>query len=153
MRDGRAMSKTRVSGVCNEFLRGYLIGQAAAYCEMVCRGVRLAGQLCVPPEYADDVSAFISGEECKVAVYPLSDERVTLWIYREKSALALIDDLRSAPTSKVGVWAMGKLFGYADCEVIDFLERSFKSASISESNPLPSSGTVGSRTEQGRSPC
>lgn len=123
------------------YVRGYLAGQATAYCEMISRGVRLAGQLTLPKEYLEDLVALVKREGCEVLACPVNDERVTLWIYMEPAVRELIDDLQSVPASRLGVWGMGKLFGYADCEVINFLKGSSSSASTEEPSSRPCSDT------------
>jgi len=48
---------------------------------------------------------------------------MSLWIYKHKLTERIISNLSSAPLSDVGIWGMGKLFGYADYEIIKFIER------------------------------
>jgi len=94
---------------------------------MVARGVRLAGQITLPIRYARNARLLIAQEGCKVKVQRVNAERVSLWIYREQGARRLIDRLQSAPdapVSDVDVWGMGKLLGYADREVLQFIDRS-----------------------------
>jgi hypothetical protein len=103
-----------------------LAGQAVAYCERVRTGSGLAAQLACPSMYAKDLIRLIAKEGCESTIEPLNPERVSLWIYRDRSVKRLIDRLQSAPDppSELEVWSMGKLLGYADHEVVDFIERS-----------------------------
>lgn len=108
----------------SQYIEGYLAGQVVAYCEQVNRGSRLAGQINIPDRYLRQLCSLIRREGCKVKTERINAERVSLWVYRDKCAKRLIDNLQSAPTSELGIWSMGKLFGYADCEIIKFIKRS-----------------------------
>jgi hypothetical protein len=46
--------------------------------------------------------------------------------YRDKQVKRIIDQLQSGsePPTEVGIWSTGKLFGYSDHEVLNFIERS-----------------------------
>ena len=112
------------AGADDRYIEGYLAGQVAAYCEMVVCGVRLAGQITLPTRYEKKVRLLIAQEGCRVKTHRVNAERISLWIYREKGARRLIDSLQSAPASASGVWGMGKLFGYADREILSFIKRS-----------------------------
>jgi hypothetical protein len=108
----------------DQYVEGYLAGQVVAYCEQVKTGSRLAGQINCPSVYISKLIPLVAQEGCKSAIERLNSRRVSLWIYRDKLAKRLVDHLQSAPTSELGIWSMGKLFGYADREIVNFIERS-----------------------------
>jgi hypothetical protein len=108
----------------NSYTEGFLAGQVVAYCEQVKTGSRLAGQIDCDERYASTLANLIRGEDCFVKVEGLCEGRVSLWIYRQELVSQVIDNLQSAPKSEVGMWSMGKLLGYADCEIVRFVESS-----------------------------
>lgn len=112
----------------DQYIEGYLAGQVVAYCEQVKRGSRLAGQIAFPARYLKKLLLLIAREGCKAKTERINTERVSLWIYREKGARRLIDIMQSGPDSEplteLGMWSMGKLFGYADLEILRFIKRS-----------------------------
>jgi hypothetical protein len=134
------------------YIAGFLAGQAVAYCEMVCRGVRLAGQLDVPTAACAELVPLIEQEGCSVRVMSLDHDRAALWIYRDKRVERLIQELSAAPMpSDVAIWSMGKLFGYGDGDVLDFLAST--SVSGARSSLRLCSGKPHSDTGSAGSPC
>lgn len=135
-----------------QYISGFLAGQAVAYCEMVCRGVRLAGQLDVPEEACAGLVSLVDREGCTAYVVSGDSGRAAVWIYRDDRVVRLIEALSAAPMpSAVTVWGMGKLLGYSDEDVLNFL--SSTSASLAESNRHPCSGTLDSDRGPDCSPC
>ena len=106
-----------------EYAEGFLAGQAVAYCEMVRLGIRLAGQLDVPLDACARLVLLVQREGCKARVVS-SRDRAAIWIYYDGRVERLIDALDgiTAPMpSDVAIWGMGKLFGYSDLDVLDYL--------------------------------
>lgn len=110
----------------NRYIEGFLAGQVVAYCERVNTGSSLAAQLACSKIYADKLVRLIAQEGYKSLVRPYKPDRVALWIYRDKLVKRLIDQARSGPESpsERDMWSTGKLFGYADREVVNFIKRS-----------------------------
>jgi len=126
----------------DRYIEGFLAGQAIAYCERVGTGAGMAAQLVCPDAYVDTLSNLIAAEHCKVLVEPHESGRTSLWIYRDELAKRLILALQSTPEpSELGIWSMGKLLGYANQDVLTFIERS-KLASPGESSLRPCLGTA-----------
>jgi len=125
----------------DRYIEGFLAGQAVAYCERVNTGTGIAAQLVCPDRYVETLTKLIAGEHCKVFIAPHESGRSSLWIYRDELAKRIILALQSAhaPT-ELEVWSMGKLFGYANQDVLSFIERS-TSACPGESNPPLSWGS------------
>ena len=107
----------------DRYVAGFLAGQTIAYCEMVSRGVRLAGQLDVPADACQTLAELISSEGCRCRVVSRDAERAAIWIYREPSVERLIEAFESTcPTpADVAIWGMGKILGYSDQDVMTFL--------------------------------
>lgn len=136
----------------DRYIDGFLAGQAVAYCEMVCRGVRLAGQLDVPAQACAELVALVQQEGCVARVVSLDRTRAAVWIYRDKRVERLIEALHEIPMpSDIAIWSMGKLFGYADADVLDFLAST--SVSAAESSPRLCSGKLDSDTGSDCSTC
>jgi hypothetical protein len=110
----------------DRYIEGFLAGQVVAYCERVNTGSGLAGQIACPRAYVNKLIALVANEGCESVIEEINPERVSLWIYRDKLVKCLIDYLQSGPEAqtKLGAWGMGKLFGYSDRQVLDFIERS-----------------------------
>lgn len=110
-----------------KYIEGFLDGQALAYCEMVSRGVRLAGQLDVPAEACAQLLPLIEREGCLARVASRDPGRSAIWIYRDKRVERLIAALditnNRMGSVDIAIWSMGKLFGYGDGEVLDFMGR------------------------------
>ena len=93
---------------------GFVLGQAATYCERVRTGGSLIAEFGCPNVYLEEVLRLIAGENCQHHTSSDGDQRTTIHIYRDDRALVLLDSANDA-------WAMGKLFGYGDRDVLDFI--------------------------------
>lgn len=107
-----------------QYIAGFLAGQAVAYCERVNTGCSLIAQLVCPNAQVGTLIALVAQEGCKSTVERHKFGRASIWIYRNKLAKRLIGDLQSVTASALGMWSMGKLFGYADHEVFNFIKHS-----------------------------
>jgi hypothetical protein len=107
-----------------QYIAGFLAGQAVAYCERVSTGCSLIAQLVCSNIHVGRLTALVAQEGCKSTVERHKFGRSLIWIYRDELAKRLIDDLQSVTASELGMWSMGKLFGYADHEVFNFIKRS-----------------------------
>ena len=109
----------------DRYIEGFLAGQAVAYCERVVTGAGLAAQLVCPNAYVETLAQLITKEDCEVLIAPHEYGRTSLWIYRDELAKRLILALQSTSApSELSAWSMGKLFGYANQDVLSFIERS-----------------------------
>lgn len=108
----------------DRYIDGWHDGVAHAYCEMVKRGVRLAGWMDAPNRHVARLRALVKLDGCHARVTRRQRGRAGLWIYRDASAVRLIRELdRPKPPSALTVWAMGKLFGYGDKDVLRFINQ------------------------------
>ena len=105
------------------YIDGFLGGMAAAYCEMVQCGVRLAGSFECDVEHKDRVLSLIAAEGCRAIVIEHADARASVWVYKHPRVELLIRALQNLPAepSPLAVWANGKIFGYSDLEVLDYV--------------------------------
>jgi hypothetical protein len=104
----------------DRYIEGFLCGQALAYCEQIRTGARLVAQLAFDASYERQVLARIRAEGCRVRIERRSG-RVSVWIFRRARVERLIRAFSHAPPSVIGLWGMGKLFGYGDREVTEFI--------------------------------
>ena len=103
------------------YIEGFLDGQATAYCEQVRLGSRLAGSINCDQTHVERLRGLVVQEQCRVKIVPSEYGRVCLWIYRYEFLERVIDRLHAISGQEIaddfGIWATGKLFGYADCEI------------------------------------
>ena len=127
----------------DRYIEGFLAGQVVAYCERVRTGMSLVCEMSFPWEHADTLTDLVEREGCRSTVDPDNDERVTLWIYRDDIVRKFTEQLQSGIPTELAIWSTGKLFGYSDREVVNFIQRSqgasARSTSPVESNPPPCS--------------
>ncbi|AZR72499.1 hypothetical protein BBF96_03340 [Anoxybacter fermentans] len=104
----------------------FVLGQLDAYCYMVERG-KPAAMIPVQKHYTAEAIKFISkcsNSKLKVFVENLSDDWDTLWIYKYPHILEVIKELQQAPDNIFSKWALGKLFGYDEESIQNFINRS-----------------------------
>ena len=115
------------------YIEGFLTGQMVAYCEQVKLGSRLAGAINCDQSYVDKLISVAVQEDCRIEIVPTSPGRVCFWVYKYEFLKSIIGHLQSIPNGNIesdfGIWAMGKLFGYADCEIARFIDEKL--------NPVP----------------
>ena len=138
---------------------GLLLGQIVTHCEHIKAGGKLAAQVgCDRSQLAIALDA-IRREGCISIVEADTDsDRVSIWLYQKAIAEALIDSLnRGNAPSQAEIVIAGKLFGYSDNEIEDYMTRhlpaTIKATSESESSQRSDSDTDGLRKAQGCSAC
>jgi hypothetical protein len=126
---------------------GLMFGQIAVHCEHVLAGGKLAAQLACNRDNVGLACDAIRREGCQVLVEEQdSPERVSLWIYRKAIAASLIRILDKENASSLsGAIISGKLFGYSDNEIENYVTKHFPesitAATGSEPSVLHGSGT------------
>ncbi|GAB6100414.1 hypothetical protein JCM16358_22930 [Halanaerocella petrolearia] len=98
----------------------FLKGQAEAYCYMVNRG-KPAATLAVQDRYLDEIKEFIEQENLLTYNEELYEGWQTLWIYKYPHILEVIKTLQQTPDSKFDHWILGKLFGYDEHSIHEFI--------------------------------
>jgi hypothetical protein len=136
---------------------GFVLGQVSVYLEQVLTGAKLAAQLGCSAVYVDDILKVVAEDGCQSIIEYRSADRVAVWIFKEDFVRTLIaeSEQNATPPSALGVWAMGKLFGYSDAAIGPYLREHglIKSASREESSQHPCSDKSGLRTEPTRCAC
>lgn len=140
-----------------DFSLGFVMGQTHAYLEQVVTGAKLAAQLGCSAVYVDDVTEEVGRQGCQSVVEYRSPDRVAVWMFKQDFVRCLIEEMHqnNTPPTAMGVWAMGKLFGYSDAEIGPYLHEHglIKSASDGAPSQRHAAGSNDLRTEQGYSPC
>jgi len=103
-----------------------LFTQIAVHCELICAGVRLAAQVgCNRDDMPEAIHA-ITVHRCLFLVEENTEERVGIWIYKSPVARILIDGLRDIKPSRFSKVVAGKLFGYSDAEIGNFIQELYR---------------------------
>lgn len=97
-------------------------GEVTAYCYMVHRG-KPAAMVPVQERYRKDVISLVTNQDLKVYTEPLAEGWFTLWIYKYQHILDVIKSVPQAPNSVFDHWILGKLFGYEESAIQEFLTK------------------------------
>lgn len=92
------------------------------HCEFVKTG-KPASSIAVQLRYIDDVTRLVNFYKLSHYVEPLYDGWKTIWIYRYPHILEVIKESPQAPKSNYDHWVLGKLFGYDEASIQDFLTK------------------------------
>lgn len=109
------------------FGQGLLLGQLVTHCEHILAGSKLAAQIACSPENLKLACDAIQQEGCQFIVNSNeADGRPSIWIYKKAIAETLIRvlDKENAP-SLSGAIISGKLFGYSDNEIENYVTEHF----------------------------
>lgn len=109
-----------------EFQRGYITGVVATYCEQIRTGVKLIAEIGCDSTFRDLIRETAAAEECKARFFNREYGRIAAWIFEDDMADFLAQKIilegdGSDPTP-LSIWATGKLFGYSDEKVLEFLK-------------------------------
>lgn len=102
----------------NERLKGKL----DAYCEMVITGKPCA-MLPIQERYVMLALEIIQNHKLQGYTEPLSNNWVTIWIYKKKFMIDIIRKLPNKPKTIYENWVIGKVFGYSDEAIERYIER------------------------------
>lgn len=98
----------------------FIKGEVSAYCYMVLRG-KPAGMVPIQERYLEEIVAIVDECELSTHVEHLADGWATLWIYKYPHILEVLKSLPPIPESNFDRWVLGKLFGYEEAAIQDFL--------------------------------
>lgn len=97
-----------------------ITGEVMAYCYMVKRG-KPAAMVAVQECYISEVTGIVAELGLQIYTEPLSEGWFTLWIYRYQHILEVIKCLPQTPRTVTDHWILGKLFGYDEAAIKEFL--------------------------------
>lgn len=101
----------------NEFLKG----QIFTYCELVARG-KPAAIISIQDRYVNEAIEVVKCNKLYHIVEELSEGWKTLWIYKERYMEEIIKKMPEKPKTVYDHWVLGKIFGYSDEAIKEYLE-------------------------------
>ena len=108
----------------------FVKGQVSAYCEMVQRG-KPSAILPIQNRYVAELRRYIESQYGLYAyAEELAEEWTTLWIYKDSHILKIIQNLPYKPETVFDHWVLGKIFGYSDEAIRQYLEDQTLSNSV-----------------------
>ena len=105
-------------------LPGEIIGKIFAYCELVQEG-KPAAMLPIQVRYENEAKIVIQNYGLNDYIEQLADGWLTLWIYKLPHILEIIKSMPQAPKTTYEHWVLGKLFGYSEEAIRDFINLNF----------------------------
>lgn len=106
-------------------LSGELLGRLRVYCEMVQRG-KPAAMFPIQARYANEAKTIIQSYGLHEYLEKLAEGWLTLWIYKFPHILEVIKSVPQAPSTAYDHWVLGKLFGYSEEVIHEFIWRDEK---------------------------
>lgn len=101
-----------------------IIGELEAYCYMIHRGGKPAASVAIQDRYLETAASIVESHGLKYHVEELSPGWKTFWVYQYPHILDVIKALPQAPETVFDHWALGKLFGYSEESIQNFLSTS-----------------------------
>jgi len=99
------------------------IGEIQAYCYMVQRG-KPAAMVPIQKRHLKKAVTFIVKEfDLKYHIDLLCEGWATLWIYKQPHIREVIKTVSDKPETVFDHWVLGKLFGYEEAAIGDFLAK------------------------------
>jgi len=101
----------------------WLKGQTEAYCYMVSRG-KPAAVIAIQKRYVLDIKSTVkSFRGIKTYEQFLADGWISLWIYKKDFMMEIIKKLPEKPNTVHDHWVLGKVFGYSDEAITEFIRK------------------------------
>ncbi|WP_039658507.1 hypothetical protein [Clostridium tyrobutyricum] len=100
----------------------FIKGQIISYCQFVKCG-KPAAMMALQDRYVEEAKNLIDNQfNLSVHIENLSEGWKTMWIYKEKYVLEIILELPKQPKTIFDHWVLGKVFGYSEQSIKDYLE-------------------------------
>lgn len=100
-------------------------GQLNTYCQFVKCGKPTA-MMALQDRYTDNAIDIVKGKyDLSIHIEYLSEGWITLWIYKYDYMLEVIKKLPEKPKTIYDHWVLGKVFGYSDESIKEFLGTNF----------------------------
>ena len=110
--------------ISREYLKGDLDGVLRSYIEAVQTGSKPAAACVIYRDLVPSAIEDLNSAGLHYVVFPAESERATIYLFRDLSLAKVIRYIEKCdPNSdkQLGAWITGKLFGYSDKEVVDYL--------------------------------
>jgi hypothetical protein len=92
-------------------------------CYLVSRGVRPAAMQAVQDRYVAQVRAVAARQGLLMLTEDLAEGWTTVWVFREAHVGFVIQQTAKQPATAFEHWVLGKLFGYSEDAIADYLLR------------------------------
>ncbi len=104
-------------------MNDYLQGQIESYCYMVKNG-KPAAMISIQERYVEDaIKKIKSLSNLKTIIEDNSKGWKVLWIYKYPHIEKIIKSSQQAPKTVFEHWVLGKLFGYSEEAIANFINR------------------------------
>jgi hypothetical protein len=109
-----------------EFQRGYITGVAVTYCEAIRTGTKLVAEIGCNSAFKSLIEQTVKTEGGRVRFVDWGNGEITAWIFEDDMADFLAEQVMQrgdgASPTPLSIWATGKLFGYSDNRIMEYLE-------------------------------
>lgn len=102
----------------------FVNGELSVYCSLIKTG-KPASCLAIQTRYVDKAIEIIKQYNLNSYKEELSDGWITLWIYKYDYTLEVIKMLPKVPKTVYDHWVLGKLFGYNEESIQEYLSSNF----------------------------
>jgi len=99
----------------------FTLGQIDIYCNMVLAGVKPAACFPIQSRHKEESLKQIEVYGLKIYCNTLADGWETIWIYKYDHILEVIKASPDFPKNTFDHWLLGKLFGYSEEAISQFL--------------------------------
>jgi len=104
-------------------MNDYLQGKIESYCYMVKKG-KPAAMISIQNRYVKEaIKKVKSLSNLKTIIEDTSKGWKVLWIYKYSHIEKVIKSSRQVPKTTFDHWVLGKLFGYSEEAIADFINR------------------------------
>lgn len=100
----------------------YVRGQLLTYCDLVKKG-KPASNFPLQTRHEKQLRLIVEEEGVNIHIEHLSEGWFTVWIYKYPHILDVIKEIPSNPKSTYDHWILGKLFGYEENSIYDFINK------------------------------
>lgn len=100
-----------------------IVGELATQAILISRDVRPAAMEAVQDRYLDEARAIAKNHGLRLLAYDLSVGWKEVWIYKHPHVGLVIDRTSRQPANGFEHWVLGKLFGYSEQSIADYLLR------------------------------
>lgn len=99
------------------------IGRVSVHNLLIKLGVRSAAEITVHNEYAEEIRQEIEEEGLLFRAGPWGEHHTEFMIFREPHVGDIIERIEAAEDGALRAWCWGKLFGYSEADVGEYLAR------------------------------
>lgn len=102
-------------------MNDYLKGQIYIYCELIKTG-KPSAIVPIQDRYIIEAIDIVKVNNLYYHIEELSEGWITLWIFKDSYILEIINEIPKKPKTTYDHWVLGKIFGYSDEAIKEFLK-------------------------------